>query len=243
MVVNQQERPQEATPSTTPKTSASRGVHSVPGQRPRPRALHHRVDVGVHHAVQRVGAAGGQGAADQGGQHQPDRRHRPLGGEHRRNGGDQQQFDDARLGQRDVGADGAGPRCRGRDRRRGAVAGGPVPDGLPPGLARPGGWTATLTPLVVGRRVRAALRNSRSADDSRLHPNVDRAATCVARTAGPSVGRRSPAGSGRATMPSPASTEGLAGHRSASCHRRHRRATRVIPRARLAVARPRKAHL
>ena len=88
-----------------PKISAARGGHGVPGQRPGPGPAHHRVDIGVDHAVQRVRAAGGQRAADQGGQHQGQRRDLALRGEHRRDGGDQQQFDDPRLGQRDVGAD------------------------------------------------------------------------------------------------------------------------------------------
>ena len=62
------------------------------------------VDVGVDDAVERVGAAGRQRAADHRGDDEPRRRHALLGQEHDRNGREQQQLDDARLGQRDVGA-------------------------------------------------------------------------------------------------------------------------------------------
>src|SRR6185312_9318789 len=76
----------------------------VPGQRAGHRAPHHRVDVPVEVAVQRVGAAGGQRAADHGRQHGGQRRQPAGGQDHRRQRRDQQQLDDARLGQRHVRA-------------------------------------------------------------------------------------------------------------------------------------------
>ena len=42
---------------------------------------------------------------EQGGRHQPDRREPPLGHDHGRQGGDQEQLDDARLGQGHIGTD------------------------------------------------------------------------------------------------------------------------------------------
>ena len=68
-------------------------------------AVHHLVDVAVEVAVQRVGRGGRERAADQGGDDQPQGRDASLGEEHRRERGDQQQLDDARLGQGDVVTD------------------------------------------------------------------------------------------------------------------------------------------
>lgn len=63
-------------------------------------ALHEGVDVAVDVHVERVGAARGQITAEAGEEHQLQIRHTLLGQEHHRNGGDQQQLDDPRLGQR-----------------------------------------------------------------------------------------------------------------------------------------------
>ena len=85
-------------------------------QRPAPGPGHQLVDVAVEVAVDRVRAAGRQRPADQ----RPDRQPRPvaeldpghLAGreDHRRHRRDEQQLDDPRLRQRDVGADRVGPR-------------------------------------------------------------------------------------------------------------------------------------
>ena len=75
----------------------------VAGQGAAPGAAHLLVDVAVVDAVQRVRAAGRQGPADHGGDHQPERRHAALREEHHRHRGQQQQLDDARLGQTHVG--------------------------------------------------------------------------------------------------------------------------------------------
>jgi hypothetical protein len=77
-------------------------------QRPARGASHHLVDVAVEVAVERVRRAGRQRAADQYHGHQPQLAQRTdapraAGREqHRRDGGDQQQFDDPRLGERQV---------------------------------------------------------------------------------------------------------------------------------------------
>ena len=93
------------------KTRAWRGSIEPGDERPVLGALHERVDVAVDVHVDGVGAAGGQRAADDGGDHQPDRRAAPLGHDHRRHRRDQQQLDDPRLGERHV------PRHAGPQRR------------------------------------------------------------------------------------------------------------------------------
>ncbi len=67
--------------------------------------VHELVDVPVDEHVDGVGAAGGQGPAEQGGDHQPEPGEAPLGHDHGGQGGDQEELDDPRLGQRHVGAD------------------------------------------------------------------------------------------------------------------------------------------
>ena len=78
---------------------ARRAADAPRGHRARRRARHLRVDVAVVPVVDRPGAAGGQVAADAGGDDQPDRR--VPGDEHRRHRGQQQQRLDLRLGQRE----------------------------------------------------------------------------------------------------------------------------------------------
>ena len=70
------------------------------------RAAHQLVAVALDPAVDRVGAARRERAADDDRERsdQPDG-HAALGEEHRRHRGDEQQLDDARLGQPDVRAD------------------------------------------------------------------------------------------------------------------------------------------
>ena len=92
-----------------------RGDDVVAGQRPVPGAAHDRVDVAVDVAVQRVGTARGQRAADQRRDDDATTSGRPpaariMAG----SGGDQQQLDDPRLGQRDVGRE--RPECADADR-------------------------------------------------------------------------------------------------------------------------------
>jgi hypothetical protein len=81
------------------------GRHLMPWQRTPGRAAHLGVDVGVEDAVECVGATRRQGAADDRGDHEPQRRHGLSRQEHDRDGGEQQQLDDPRLHQRDVGTD------------------------------------------------------------------------------------------------------------------------------------------
>ena len=66
-------------------------------------ALHHAVDVTVDVAVERRGAAGAHRPADHRGGDQPEARDAALGQDHHRDGRDEQQLHDARLGQREVG--------------------------------------------------------------------------------------------------------------------------------------------
>ena len=86
--------------------------HLVAGQRAAAGAAHDRVDVAVEVAVERVGAAGGERAAEHRDQRDRPRRQAAGGQHHRRQRGDEQQLDDARLGQRDVGGDPAAVRAR-----------------------------------------------------------------------------------------------------------------------------------
>src|SRR5690606_10575825 len=69
------------------------------------RPLHHLVDVAVGDHVHGVGATRGRRAPADRGQHQPRRRQAPLGDDHGRHRGDQEELDDAGLRQRDVGTD------------------------------------------------------------------------------------------------------------------------------------------
>ena len=71
-------------------------------QRPPLGAPHQLVDVAVDVAVERARRARRQRAADQHDRHQPEARPALGRQHHRRDRGHQQQFDDARLGQRDV---------------------------------------------------------------------------------------------------------------------------------------------
>ena len=89
-------------------------------QRAAPGAAHPLVDVAVEVAVERVRAAGRERAADERRHDQPQPRQPASGEEHHRQGRDQQQLDDPRLGQCDVrrqplrqpGRTAAGPRAR-----------------------------------------------------------------------------------------------------------------------------------
>ena len=98
-------------PSASPKTTASLRFDLVGGQWPAPRPGHERVDVAVEIAVDRVGAAGRERPADQRPGDAPapvapvDAGHPARREDHRRHRRDEQQLDDPRLGQRDIGAD------------------------------------------------------------------------------------------------------------------------------------------
>jgi hypothetical protein len=70
---------------------------------------HDGVDVPVHDHVERVGAAGGQGPADEGPHHQPEGRQTGVGHHHRGQRGDEEELDDPGLGEGQVGGD-PGPR-------------------------------------------------------------------------------------------------------------------------------------
>jgi hypothetical protein len=76
-----------------------RAARALRHQRTAGRAPHDRVDVAVDVAVDRIGAARGERSADEGDQHELERRQAAPGEQHRRERGDQQQFDDSRLGQ------------------------------------------------------------------------------------------------------------------------------------------------
>ncbi len=84
-------------------------------------AVHQTVDVAVHHHVDGVGPPGGQGATGQRRRHQPQRRKPVLRHHHGGQGRDQQQLDDARLGEGDVRANG---RPRGGLNPKGGSLGG-----------------------------------------------------------------------------------------------------------------------
>src|SRR5690606_13829102 len=68
------------------------------------------VDVAVHVHVDGVGAAGGHGAAPDGRRDEPQRGQAALGHDHGGDRGDEEELDDARLGQGDVGPDPCAPR-------------------------------------------------------------------------------------------------------------------------------------
>ena len=101
-------------------------LHLVCRERPPPGAHHQHVDVAVQVAVDRVGTAGRQRPADHRPEHEdgpggPVRPARSTGArdeagrqDHRGHGRDEQQFDDARLGQGDVRPDAVLPRVRRR---------------------------------------------------------------------------------------------------------------------------------
>ena len=98
-------------------------------------AVHQFVDVPVDVHVDGVGATGGQRPTDQGGDHEPDVGEAALGQDHGREGGDEQQLDDARLGR----APRRRRRVRARERRAGkATAGMDIASRLYP-LPRPPG--------------------------------------------------------------------------------------------------------
>ena len=80
-------------------------IDLVRRQRPPARTAHDQVNVAIEVAVDRVGRAGGERATDQRPEHEVEARHAARGEEHRRHRRHQQQLDDARLGQRDVGTD------------------------------------------------------------------------------------------------------------------------------------------
>ena len=92
-----------------------------------PGAAHEVVDVAIHVHVDRVRPAGRQRAADDHGGHEP-RRWQAAGGEdHRRDRRHEQQLDDPRLRERDVGADGVDRSGLGRWRDAGVHLGWPQP--------------------------------------------------------------------------------------------------------------------
>jgi hypothetical protein len=70
-----------------------------------PGTAHDVVDVAVDVHVDRVRSAGGQGAADNDRRHEPDRRDGACGEDHGGHGGHEEELDDPRLRQRDVGTD------------------------------------------------------------------------------------------------------------------------------------------
>ena len=126
--------------------------------------MHQLVDVPVDDHVDGVGPAGGQGPAEQGGHHQPDRGQTPLGHDHGGQGGDQQQLDDARLGQGHVGADPGAERrdgwgratagsAIGRNNSANAPIRDPGGDGAAGGRPGPGRYhTETVSSLRIGPR-------------------------------------------------------------------------------------------
>ena len=65
-------------------------------------AVHHPVDIAVDVAVERVGRAGTEAAADECREHEPEVRDAAGGENHHRCGCDEEQLDDARLGECDV---------------------------------------------------------------------------------------------------------------------------------------------
>jgi hypothetical protein len=77
----------------------------VPRQRAAAGSAHPLVDVRVEHAVECVGATGGQNATDDGCGDEAQRRDTACRQEHHRDRGQQQQLDDAWLGQRHVGTE------------------------------------------------------------------------------------------------------------------------------------------
>src|SRR5581483_2314282 len=122
------------------------------GQRPAVGALHLLVDVAVADAVDGVGPAGGQRPAEEHGQHQPGRRHAPVGQHHGRHRRHQQQLDDAGLGQPDVGPHPAAPTGlrHGRSRVEGAGVG--CAHWALPTASGDGLRTSTSAPSPAGRR-------------------------------------------------------------------------------------------
>ena len=131
-----------------PEDDRPLGLDLVGRQRPAAGPDHELVDVAVEVAVDRVRAASGQRAADERPQDEPapladpEARHVAGGEDHRRDGRDEEELDDPRLGQRDVGpqrvARGRGRAGRstlavaGRDTRPGAgnAHGGRHPSGV-----------------------------------------------------------------------------------------------------------------
>ena len=106
-----------------PEDQRALGLHVAVGERPVRGAAHHLVAVALDPAVDGVGAAGGERAADEDRDDQRQRRHLARGQDHRRQRGDEQQLDHAGLGEVEVGErGGAGPAgpalAAGRFRRR-----------------------------------------------------------------------------------------------------------------------------
>ena len=109
-----------------PEDDRPLGLDLVGRQRPASGPGHQQVDVAIEVAVDGVGAAGRQRAAD----HRPEDERAPVGPVHAAaapgrsrvartiagHGRDEQQLDDPRLGQRDVGADRVAGRSRAPDR-------------------------------------------------------------------------------------------------------------------------------
>ena len=85
-----------------PNASAASGADAAGGDRPVPGTRHLRVDIAVDVAIQHVGAAGGEHAAEHRDGDQPEGRHTARGHQHGAECRRQQQRHDARLGQGDV---------------------------------------------------------------------------------------------------------------------------------------------
>ena len=130
------------------------GLDAVAGQRALPGPLHDLVDIAIEVHVHRVGGARRERAADQRRQDQPDRRDRARGQEHRGHGDDQQQDDDARLRQRDVGAQ----RCR------------PSPAGVSPATGADSGASGAGVP--EGCDARGHRQRHDGGPDQRREPDV-----------------------------------------------------------------------
>ena len=157
--------PNETTLRTIPKASALRGRDRVPGQRTVARPPHEVVDVAIDVLVDGIRATGCQRAADDHRRHQPRAGQAALGEHHGRHGGDQQQLDDARLGQRNVGAKRIHRARRGVARCPGG--GAPAPPAALPAAASRRPRTARRQPPGAARRrpPTGATRRSRHPSD------------------------------------------------------------------------------
>ena len=89
-------------------------------------ALHQLVDVAVDDHVDGVGAAGGHRATEDRADDEPERRHPPLGDDHRGHRRDEQQLDDPRLRERDVVPDPGASRQPGVADTAGRLGPGPA---------------------------------------------------------------------------------------------------------------------
>ena len=125
------------TPEDEPEDDRPLRLDLVGRQRPAPGPGHQQVDVAIEVAVDRVGAARGERPAE----HRPEDERAPAGPvdaaragarqvarreDHRRDRRDEQQLDDPRLGQRDVGADRVAGRPGAARSRPASVAGDPA---------------------------------------------------------------------------------------------------------------------